>query len=200
MMDLPVIPISKDEARAKLAEYQDAVLVGQDPEDAAIMAGYRAAARGHGIISLQHAIASGGFDPDGLPRLAVCRATATQCFVRWNGYNGTDVIFSDRDDWSVNRGALVGKHSVRVPIPGDARPASRGRRSGGTIVPPVPPRHRPHPRTLKHCHVLWEVESWDMVPPVDPALIRHIRGDLWAVLAVWDLTDLERLVLAQRAR
>jgi len=35
-----------------------------------------------------------------------------------------------------------------------------------------------------------------MTPPRDPALIRHIRGDLWAVLAVWDLTELERAVLA----
>jgi hypothetical protein len=34
--------------------------------------------------------------------------------------------------------------------------------------------------------------------PVDPALLRHIRGDLWAVLAVWNLTDLERYVLSQR--
>jgi hypothetical protein len=42
------------------------------------------------------------------------------------------------------------------------------------------------------------VEEWTRVPPRDPALLRHIRGDLWVVLAVWDLTDLERLVLSQR--
>jgi hypothetical protein len=46
--------------------------------------------------------------------------------------------------------------------------------------------------------VLWEVEEWKRIPPVDPALIRHVRGDLWAVLATWDLTDLERYVLSQR--
>jgi len=28
--------------------------------------------------------------------------------------------------------------------------------------------------------------------------LRHIRGDLWSVVAVWDLTELERLVLSQR--
>jgi hypothetical protein len=38
-----------------------------------------------------------------------------------------------------------------------------------------------------------------MVAPRDPALLRHVRGDLWAVLATWDLTELERLVLTQRA-
>jgi hypothetical protein len=53
---------------------------------------------------------------------------------------------------------------------------------------------------LAALHVLWEVERWELVPPTDPALIRHIRGDLWAVLATWDLTEIERHVLAQRAR
>ena len=47
-------------------------------------------------------------------------------------------------------------------------------------------------------HILWEVEQWDPTPPVDPALVRHIRGDLWAVIAMWDLTELERAVLAAR--
>lgn len=31
--------------------------------------------------------------------------------------------------------------------------------------------------------------------PVDPALLKHIGGDLYAVVATWDLTDLERAVL-----
>ncbi|MGH3300400.1 MAG: hypothetical protein ACRDOK_01755 [Streptosporangiaceae bacterium] len=36
------------------------------------------------------------------------------------------------------------------------------------------------------------------VPPRDPALLRWIRGDLWAVVAQWDLTELERAVLSSR--
>jgi hypothetical protein len=43
------------------------------------------------------------------------------------------------------------------------------------------------------------VEAWNEIPARDPALLRHIRGDLWAVLAVWDLTELERAVLGQRS-
>jgi hypothetical protein len=37
-----------------------------------------------------------------------------------------------------------------------------------------------------------------MTVPRDPALIRRVAGDLWTVLSVWDLTELERAVLAQR--
>ena len=43
---------------------------------------------------------------------------------------------------------------------------------------------------MRGFHVLWEVESWTPEPPRDPALLRHLRGDLWSVLAVWDLTEL----------
>lgn len=32
----------------------------------------------------------------------------------------------------------------------------------------------------------------------DPALLKHIGGDLYAVLATWDLTELERSVLGGR--
>jgi hypothetical protein len=48
--------------------------------------------------------------------------------------------------------------------------------------------------------VLWEAD-WKVhpVPPGDPALLKHIGGDLYAVVAVWDLTPLEQAVLAARA-
>lgn len=35
-----------------------------------------------------------------------------------------------------------------------------------------------------------------MIPPGDPALLKHMGGDLYAILAVWDLSPLERAVLA----
>lgn len=42
------------------------------------------------------------------------------------------------------------------------------------------------------------VPGWQPVPPTDPLLLRHLHGDLYAVLAAWDLTPLERAVLAGR--
>jgi hypothetical protein len=44
--------------------------------------------------------------------------------------------------------------------------------------------------------ILWEAE-WQHVPS-DPLLLRHITGPLYAVLASWDLTELERAVLSRR--
>lgn len=194
-MNLATIEIPVDEAKERLAEYEAAVRQDRNAEDEAIAAGYRAAARGLPIIRLSQAIADGGWFDDGLPRIAVVRADAQQCWVRVNHWQAPEqVLFSATPD-ADNRGALVGRHTVRVPVKSPARHWTRGR----TVVPVVPPRFRPRPARLRRCHTLWEVESWTPEPPKDPALLRHIRGDLWAVLAVWDLTELERAVLAQRS-
>lgn len=194
-MDLQSLEISKEEALDKLDEYQRGLGAERSAEDVAIAAGYRAAARGLAVISLSRTVAAGGFHDDGLPRIAVLGAEAAQCFARWDG---DALVFADHDDWRANRGALLNAHSVRVPLAGDDLPQRRWRVHGSAMVPLIPPRHRPGPRRLRHCHILWEVEEWKPVPPRDPALLRHIRGDLWAVLSVWDLTELERLVLTQR--
>ena len=73
------------------------------------------------------------------------------------------------------------------------------------MVPIVPPKHRPRRDSLLEGYlVLWEVDEWTWTerpsPPHDPALLKHLGGDLYAVLAVWDLSDLERLVLTERRR
>ena len=196
-MMLDTVVIDPAEATEKLAAYERIIADERTAEDKAIAAGYRAAARGLPVISLRRTVAAGGFHEDGWPRIAVARADTRTCWVRWDS---GELVFADRDDWRANRGALVGASSVRVPVADDVRPRDR---QGGiwstakTIVPPVPPEHRPRLPRLRRRHILWEVEEWTMVPPRDPALIQHIRGDLWAVVAQWDLTRLERLVLAQ---
>jgi hypothetical protein len=196
-MKLATLDIDPAEAARKLAEYEAAIATERNAEDEAIAAGYRAASRGLGVISLPATIAAGGFHDSGLPRIAIARADTQICYCYWDW---TDLIFGERDDWRVNRGALVGASSVRVRVadPPQNRPGLWSRRSAAP-VPIVPPNHRPRrPRRLSRCHVLWEVEEWKPVAPRDPALLRHIRGSLWAVLSVWDLTELERLVLSQR--
>lgn len=67
------------------------------------------------------------------------------------------------------------------------------------MVPHVPPGLRPR-HSLDGYATLFEVEEWakSPAPPRDPALLKHIGGDLYAVLATWDLTELERSVLGGR--
>jgi hypothetical protein len=194
-VNLPTIEVSEEEATAKLAEYQQAIRHERSAEDEAIAQAYRAAKRGLQVVQLSQAIAMGEFFDSGLPRIAIVRADATECHVHWTG---DDLIYTDGPGWP--RGtALVGRHTVRVPMRDVAIPAVRQWRRGQAPVPLIPPKHRPKRYRLHRCHILWEVDAWNMVPARDPALLRHIRGDLWAVLAVWDLTELERAILGQRS-
>ncbi len=206
-MNLAPIIVPVEEAKSRLAAYESVLRAQRSSEDEAIAAGYRAAARGLPIIRLSQVVAAGGWfsgdRPDsGLPRIAVARADAQRCWVQvergWQ--EPSELVFADAAD-ALNRGSLVGRRTVRVRLEERApdRPTGRWGRAS-TVVPIIPPQHRPRrPRRLGRLHVLWEVESWTPEPPRDPALIRHIRGDLWAVLATWDLTELERAVLAQRS-
>lgn len=197
-MKMSTLEISPEAATERLKEYEAQVTGERTVEDDAIRAGYRAAARGLPVIHLPTVMEQGGRFADGLPRLAIVRATATDCWVdvNWWGSDGDVLIYTDQ---RFDRGrAAVGAHRVAVRVPGVPIERSQRRRSGRTVVPLIPPQHRPRRTRLHLFHILWEVEKWDPTPPVDPALLRHIRGDLWSVVATWDLTDLERAVLSAR--
>jgi len=192
-MNLATIEIPQEEAKQRLAEYRGALRLERRAMDQRIAAGYRAAAKGLPILKLSQSVAAGGYFDNGLPRIAVVRADATRCTVRverWRGNTTSDLIFCD-NGWPDNRGALVGEHTVRVTVP--KTPEGRGW-TGTTIVPIIPPSKRR--QRLDRYHLLWEVEAWELIAPRDPALIKHIGGDLWAVHDLWDLTELERAVLS----
>jgi len=190
-MQLDTIEIDQDEAKARLNEYTESLKHDRNSEDEAIVRAYRAAARGMPIIRLSEVIHAGGYFDDGLPRLAIARADALRCWVRDDWARGGQTTFIYRDEADAeNRGALVGKYTVRVEVP-----VRRPYVSGSTMVPVIPPRYRPNRFRIRGFHLLWEVEKWTPEPPRDPALVKHIGGDLWSVHAVWDLTELERAVL-----
>jgi hypothetical protein len=200
-MDLATIEIDPSEAKERLAEYEKLIVNERTAEDDAIAAGYRAAARGLPIIQLSKCFEIAGTFENGFPRLAVARADSKRVAVtaRPDGFTfHTDIVDRFSRPW-INgnedaRHALVGDHHVRVPYASDG-----SWKRGVTVVPLVPIRHRPRMRRLHGFHILWEVTKWDPTPPLDPALLKHIRGDLWAVMATWDLTELERAVLSARS-
>lgn len=66
------------------------------------------------------------------------------------------------------------------------------------VVPLIPPHLRPAKTALDKFHILWEAD-WKRTPPRDPMLLKRVSGQLFAVVATWDLTEMERTVLGQRA-
>lgn len=201
-MDLATLDVPRDEARAKYLEYRHAITERHDAELAAIAAGYRAISRGHQVIDLADTLRAGGtvavpqrYGSDAhLPALAVARAEdrfATCMTSDTGAVTFQAVVREDRRLRTTQRKDLAFPAGT---IPGLSH--SYGRHQA--VVPIIPPGLRPA-RGLAKLHILWEAE-WTPIPPTDPALLRHLRGTLYAVLAVWDLTPLEQAVLGHRFR
>lgn len=202
-MNLETITMDPATARQAYREYQAAVRGDRRGErerwrveDLALMTAYRQLAKGRQVLDVGAAMRRAGLRADGYPNLAICRAHLAQCYCHM-GYEG-DVTFSGTaSTWRGDRSPKA----ERVEFPRgtfDTTPKRKGD-TVSTLVPIIPPALRPK-RKLEGFHTLWEVESWTLDPPRDPLLLRHLGGDLYAVLAVWDLTALERAVLAGRAR
>jgi len=192
------ITMTKDQALEKVREYRGAIAL----EDRMLARGYRALARGRRLIDLQTVIAAGGQYENGLPRLAAIRADATRCWVELHR-NGGVTFRDDSSSWVRNRT----RHFLGLPLvfaPRTESLDSWGGFSGAglaAMVPPIPPRHRPRRGALGDYTVLWEA-TWERQPrpPGDPALLRRLGGTMYVVLATWDLTELERTVLAALRR
>jgi hypothetical protein len=173
---------------------------------------YAELAKGTPLIDPAEAIRSCGWRADGRPALAIARADQTRVHFqlersarRWDPNTGRWSGPWAPMEWrfhaakSRNDRQRAGDLTFRVSDVTTEPPVEP--RSGTAMVPLVPPEAYP-PRGLdlaKH-FILWEVESWDLAPPVDPMLLRHIGGNLWAVVAQWDLTEVERMIIAGTRR
>lgn len=196
-MNLPSITMDRTKARAAFLAYRDAVRARHSAEDAAIMRGYRTLAAGQQVLALSDAIAAGGLNDQGLPALAVARADHRWCRLRGQSRG---FVFDGSDRWNVphNAGPAAGVFRFDHTVLGVDWPP-RTPRMVRAMVPIIPPGLRPV-HALSGYHIIWEVDRWAQAPapPGDPALLKRLGGDLYAVVAVWDLTDLERAVLAGR--
>lgn len=169
-------------------------------EEKAILAGYLALAAGKQLINLSDTIRAGGCDERGWPRLAAMGATRSWCHLRVRPSRpGVSWTFQPTQN-------IDGRHTrdcFRIDMPFiDQAEYSYGQ--WRAMVPLVPPQHRPRRGnrvlSLEPYVILWEVPEWELAPrpPGDPALLRHLAGDLYTVEAIWDLTELEQAVLAGR--
>ena len=169
------------------------------PVDREVMRAYQLLAQGRPVIKALESIRVAGLNDQGWPELAIAPATAKQveCSLRDNGALAFDARES-RSFRTVNEQHLIAERCYfSFPAGSFPRGERRGWWSARAIVPIVPVEHRPA-RGLANYHVLWEAE-WSRTPPRDPFLLRRIgKADLWVVLAMWELSEVERAALATR--
>lgn len=199
-MNLSEISMDKAAARQAFLDYRRAFAAEHDAIDGELMRGYKALAAGRQLIRLSETIRTGGVDDRGRPRLAIGRADEEAVTFFRDRAGAVQFAPTVGTDWA-NR--PVRARDRRIRLGSGTLPDGEWIQEGTweAIAPIIPPRLRP-PHAIENYHLLWE-PVWTVPTrrrsPVDPALLRHLGGDLWAVLATWDLTPLEQAVLEMRS-
>jgi hypothetical protein len=184
-----VVTMPKEDALDRFKEYSAALRISRSQHDRMMKSVYGALSEGLGVINPRAAIIKAGVEEiNHLPKLAICRADqATVFFLRQHWQNEAFFSsFSGKYLLRSNQAAQKARHHTQIVK---------------ATVPIIPPEHRPETGRLEEYSILWEVEKWEALPrpqrpPGDPMLLKPLaQTGLYAVMAHWDVTDIEKMVL-----
>lgn len=190
-MEVSKLSVDADKAREMYERYRSH-RQAQTPQDQEIETIYKKISEGKTVIRALASIRDAGLNAEGLPKLAIARADQPRVLLR-DTFANNQAVFSHDGSGSWTKRNESRDKIIRVPWDGFILPKS-GNYLYEAIVPLIPVHLRPR-RALHRYHVLWEAE-WNKRYPVDPYLLRRFGADAWVVVAAWDLTDVERAVMA----
>lgn len=192
-METATLEMDRDEAARLYRKYREHRAYSK-PIDHEIERIYRYIAAGKVVIRALESIRTAGCNDAGLPKLAIARADARECYL--SIYNSGEATMSSIRS---PRGNTAASQFYKFPANFFVRRDRSYGWSATAIVPHIPPDIRPA-RALQNYAILWEAE-WSRLAPIDPMLLRRIgKGDMWLVVGAWDLTPVERAVLESRMR
>lgn len=176
--------------RAKRRARLDKKLQLLEREDEELRATYRALSLGQRVLNVAQVLRAAGVNEKHQPKLAIAPAGTEFCFFthRWQRVGSWQFCFYQNRDYP---------ERAAYRVDADAFPEQTSRL--GTLraaVPAIPAQFRPAGE-LDGYFILWEAE-WAPIAPADPLLLKRISGDIFAVLAQWDLTPVEKMVLEGR--
>ncbi len=192
-MNVPTIEVSKQEALIKIEDYKSLNQSQKTREDERLLSLYKAVSNGARVINVANAFKLTGLNEKGQPKLAISRADFKDVWFHprraLNGFSGTATGAFSPDRWFKSQNTAMG-----FGLP--ANTFDNEKLVGGSIhsrVPHIPPGIRPTIH-LRNFHILFEVQNWK-VYPVDPFLMRRIEGNLFIIVAEWELSELEAMLL-----
>jgi hypothetical protein len=200
-----VVTMPKEEALEKFKEYDAARKRSNLAADKLMAQTFKALGEGRGVLNVTQAMKKAGVhEATQLPKLAIMRAD--QQFVHMKRGSSGACFFSFSERYYLQR-RVKGQMSARLQfcMPEGTLPSLNSSHPRymdafyhvhSAPLPAIPPSLRPADALSKYC-ILWEVEKWEKrEPPVDPMLLRPIgHTGLYVVVAHWDLTPVERMVL-----
>lgn len=190
-MDVQSVKVDRTAALEKYRDYKKH-LHYSTPVDDEIRRTYQRIAQGKTVIKALESIVAAGLGSDCLPKLAIVRADMTRCQFRSTHRGGGEMR-----DPGASSGNAGKNRNRRFVFQDGSFPGVSQQWGAEAIVPNIPINLRPK-RGLQNYHILFEAE-WSKKIPIDPILLRRMgKGDLWLVVAAWDLTEVERAALAAR--
>jgi hypothetical protein len=185
-MNVQTIQVDPAHALQKLDEYKQATKNERHEQDVMLRRAYKLAAKGYRLINVAAALKETGLNEKGQPRLALARADWKDVVFTFSWWRSGKRCFSHIDRPQENY--------IRYEIPDEIYPAELlTNKHLKSPVPHIPPSARPRYK-LENYHILFEVKSWEEYP-ADPYLLKHVHGWIYAVIAEWELSPLELMIL-----
>lgn len=206
-MNVNLISIPKEVAKQEYKSYAEALKKGKKEDYLEEMKQLNYyLAKGKKVIDIFAAFENTGLNNLKQPKLAVCSATAKECFFE-KTRGGGGAFRAYNQGWGVPKAQT--RLSVILPEKTfeeweAEEPTAQNRFSRikdaviATKVPIVPAKLLPK-YGLENYHIVWEVDQWQVRrAPVDPILAKRITRNLFVVLAIWDLSPLEQALIEGR--
>ncbi len=200
-MDVKTVSMPESEAEKHYKEYLEVVKTRKEKHLEDLKKVYKALKDGKKIIDIYDAFKKTGVGEDGSPKLAITQAHRKQAGFRKEAGGGG--IFSSRTTgWNWQ------ERVIDVRLPAETFPewkdkkgevpnyASEIERRDIVTKAPIVPAHLMPQGKLENYYLLWEVDEWTAITKaVDPFLLRRINANTFIVLASWDLTEVEQIVM-----
>lgn len=200
-MDLKKVTLKTEDAEAEYKKYLEVVKTRKEKQYEDLKKVYRALSKGYKVIDIFKAFEDTGSE-NNHPRIALARADSREVFFRKEVGGGGRFTVGDTNDWQFRETA------ADVVIPGGLLPEwelvdpARGRgnfnikdRNITTKVPVIPGHLLPEGK-LENYYILFEADEWNPIAATDdPYLLKRINANTFIVLAEWDVSDVEKIVM-----
>jgi hypothetical protein len=183
-MNVQTISVSADDALQKLEEYKLALKSERREQDVVLRKAYKLATK-YRLINVANALKETGLNEKGQPYLALARADWDEVHFTFPAWRFNVRCFSHDPRPYDNY--------VKYILPDETFGDDLTRNRLKSPVPYIPPAVRPSFK-LENYHILFEVKNWEEYP-ADPYLLKHVHGWIYAVIAEWELSPLEMMIL-----
>jgi hypothetical protein len=207
-MNIETIKMPKRKAQFEWKNYRLALIRRQDKYLKQIKSCLWHMSRGRKLLDIYEVMKKCGTNGDEEPKIAIAREDWEKVyFVKVNSttgvFSGTDNGHMIHSDVALPSGTFKkwSTWSKEEVAQGKTQSWMEGRIRHdilSTKTPIIPATFLPK-GNLSNYYILWEVDKWDEEPPKDPILLKRLSPNLFAVLAVWNLSKLERAIIRGRS-